>query len=269
MRIALGIEYDGSAFSGWQVQPHARSVQGELEQALARVADHDVRLTVAGRTDAGVHAINQVAHFDATAERSERAWALGANNYAGSDLSVLWARVVAENFNARYSAQWRRYVYRIVERPTRPALQRARTCWSRERLDVGRMHEAAQCLLGQHDFSAFRAAQCQARTAVRHVISIEVRRDTPFIEIDISANAFLHHMVRNIAGSLMAVGAGTHPPSWLDTVLESRERRRAGMTAPAAGLYLVAVGYPTRFNLPVATPDPRSSLTCQSAPPGV
>jgi tRNA pseudouridine38-40 synthase len=269
VRVAIGIEYDGAAFSGWQVQLHARSVQGDLQRALARVADHDIRLTAAGRTDAGVHALRQVAHFDTRSSRSERAWVLGSNSNSESDVSVLWARSVPESFHARYSAQWRRYVYRIQVWPVRPALDRNRACWSRKPLDVRLMQEAARHLLGEHDFSAFRAAECQAATAVRNVMAIEVRHKHPFVEIDIQASAFLQHMVRNIAGSLMTVGSGARPPGWLAEVLASRERRVAGVTAPAAGLYLVDVGYPDQFNLPMGPAEPDSITTCPRGGGGV
>ncbi len=250
MRVALGIEYDGSAYCGWQVQPHVRTVQGELERALSAVADHDLCLTVAGRTDRGVHALMQVAHFDTKARRSARAWALGANSRLPTDISVLWAREVSENFHARFSAQSRRYLYRILDRPIRPALDRERVCWSRRPLDERRMRDAAEILVGEHDFSAFRAAECQARTTVRRLISVGVTRSGAVVEIDLRANAFLHHMVRIIAGSLLAVGTGDRPPEWLGEVLASRDRTRAGFTAPSAGLFFMAVEYPRVHELP-------------------
>jgi tRNA pseudouridine38-40 synthase len=250
MRIALGVEYDGSAFCGWQFQSHGRSVQGELERALSSVADQEVKLTAAGRTDAGVHALMQVAHFDTTAQRSERSWVLGANSNCPADLSVLWARGAPEQFHARHSAVARRYLYRIVDRPIRPALDRLRVCWCRKRLDDRAMHVAAQVLLGEHDFSAFRAAECQSRSPVRRVIDVSVQRVGGVVAITIEANAFLHHMVRNIAGALLAVGTAERDPAWLAELLESRDRTRGGVTAPPQGLYFTAPSYPAAFGLP-------------------
>jgi tRNA pseudouridine38-40 synthase len=249
-RIAIGIEYDGSAYCGWQQQPHARSVQGELERALTIVADHPVQLTAAGRTDAGVHALLQVAHFDTAATRPEHAWVLGGSAEAASDISVLWARAVPAEFNARFSALSRTYLYCIVNRRVRPALDRQRMAWIRRPLDAGAMHEAAQSLLGEHDFSAFRAAECQSSTPVRRVTDLVVRRDGDRLEISIRANAFLHHMVRNIVGTLIAVGVGDQPAGWVAEVLAGRERARAGATAPPQGLYFAGVEYDPSFALP-------------------
>lgn len=249
-RIALGIEYDGSAYSGWQTQIHARSVQGELERALSRVADHKVTLTAAGRTDAGVHALAQVAHFDSDAQRPIQAWVLGANAESADDVSVQWAAPVPDDFNARHSAMSRSYLYRILSRPMRPALQRNRVCWRRKPLDAERMHEAAQVLVGQHDFSSFRAAECQSRTPVRNLLEISVTRSGDQLELRVRANAFLHHMVRNIAGSLLAVGSGDRSARWIGEVLEARDRALAGVTAPPQGLYLTAVEYPPVYGLP-------------------
>ena len=249
-RFAIGIEYDGSAYSGWQTQSHARSVQAELQAALSRVADGTVELTSAGRTDAGVHALAQVAHFDSAAPRPLQAWVLGGNAWSPDDISVLWARQVPDDFHARFSALSRTYVYRILNRPIRPALDRQRVCWRRRELDAARMHEAAQALVGEHDFSSFRAAECQSPTPMRRVLEIAVSRHDPIVEIRVSANAFLHHMVRNIAGTLIAVGTGDRPVSWIAEVLECRDRTRAGMTAPPQGLYFAGVEYPSGFGLP-------------------
>ncbi len=254
-RIALGIEYDGTAYSGWQLQSHARSVQGELEHALSVVADHPVQLTAAGRTDAGVHALAQVAHFDTTSARPEQAWILGGTAESSSDISVLWAREVTEEFHARFSALSRSYLYRIVNRRVRPALDRVRACWVRRPLDADAMNAAAQALLGEHDFSAFRAAECQSSTPMRRVTSVTVRRDEgDRVEIAITANAFLHHMVRNIAGTLIAVGVGDRPPEWVARVLDGRDRTQAGATAPPQGLYFAGVEYDAGFGLPSAAP---------------
>lgn len=262
-RIALGIEYDGSAFAGWQFQSHARSVQGVLQQAVGTVANHEVQLTAAGRTDAGVHALSQVAHFDTTAERSERAWVLGTNSTAERDVSVLWACEVPERFHARHDALSRSYRYRILNRQVRPALERDRVCWFRGTLDADTMHHAAQVLVGEHDFSSFRAAECQSPTPMRRVHRVSVLRDRDIVEIAITANAFLHHMVRNIAGTLLAVGCGDRPMEWVAEVLRARDRTRAGVTAPPQGLYLAGVEYPSAYGLPstaALAPQPRHSV---------
>lgn len=246
-RLALCLEYDGSAFCGWQRQGHARSVQGEVERAVAGVADEPVQVVVAGRTDAGVHASGQVAHFDTTARRSLRAWLLGINSNLPADISIGRVEEVPDDFHARYSAVARTYRYMIFNSPVRSALHHRRAWWLHGALDLPAMQQAAYCLLGEHDFSAFRAAQCQSRTATRHMQHIEIRRQGAFIVIECCANAFLHHMVRNIVGSLVEVGRGRRPSAWLATVLAGRERREAGMTAPAGGLYLCQVHYPDRF----------------------
>lgn len=249
-RIALGLEYDGGRYRGWQAQAHALSVQDQVEQALSSVADHRVQVVSAGRTDAGVHAAMQVVHFDARVDRSERAWVLGANTLMEQDISALWARVVPEDFHARYSALARSYRYVILNRQPRPALERERACWERRTLDESRMHEAAQSLIGEHDFSSLRAAECQSSTPMRRVESIAVRRQGEYVTIDVTANAFLHHMVRNIAGVLLAIGVGDEPVGWCLAVLEARDRRAAGVTAPPQGLSLVGVRYPPQLQLP-------------------
>lgn len=252
-RVAIGVEYDGSAYSGWQLQPHAPSVQAELERSLARVANHPLRLTAAGRTDAGVHALMQVAHFDSTASRPDQAWVLGGTAECAADVSVLWARQVPDDFHARFSALSRSYLYRIVNRRVRPAIDRARAGWVRTSLDADAMRAAAQVLVGEHDFSAFRAAGCQSPTPVRRVTAVTVRRDADRVEIGISANAFLHHMVRNVAGTLIAVGVGDRPPGWVAEVLASRDRTQAGATAPPQGLYFAGVEYEARWGLPTGS----------------
>jgi len=260
-RLALGIEYDGSAFAGWQFQSHARSVQAELQRALSCVADHPVELTAAGRTDAGVHAFEMVAHFDTSAVRPLHAWVLGANANSCSEVTVLWAHPVPDDFHARYLALSRRYLYRILNRPQRPSLDRDRACYVRHELDVARMHEAAQTVLGHRDFSAFRASECQSRTPVRNLTRIAVERSGTYIDLSLQANAFLHHMVRNIAGSLILVGRGERPVAWMREVLESGDRRIAGPTAPPQGLYFVGAEYPSGFGLP--------SYTLRRPSPGV
>ena len=249
-RLALGIEYDGSAFAGWQFQAHARTVQGELQRALAQVADHAVELTAAGRTDAGVHALEMVAHFDTTAERPLHAWMLGTNANLSAEITVLWAHVVADDFHARHQATARRYHYRILDRRMRPALERQRVCWIRYELDAARMHEAGQALLGHHDFSAFRASECQSPTPLRRLMELSVERAGPYVDLRVRANAFLHHMVRNIAGSLILVGRGERDAEWLSAVLRGRDRRAAGPTAPPDGLYFVGADYAADCGLP-------------------
>lgn len=260
MRVALGIEYDGSAFRGWQSQAHAVGIQALVEAALARVADHPVEVLAAGRTDAGVHALMQVVHFDTTAERTERAWVLGATSNLPEEITVLWARGVSDAFHARYSALARSYRYYILNRPMRPAIGAAHLSWVREPLNEVAMHIAGQSLLGEHDFSSFRAAQCQSRTPMRQVYEVSVRRYGEILELAITANAFLHHMVRNIAGVLIAIGAGKRPVAWAREVLEVRDRTFAGVTAPAGGLYLTGVRYAPALGLPSERGDPPAAL---------
>ncbi|HEY8540204.1 MAG TPA: tRNA pseudouridine(38-40) synthase TruA [Steroidobacteraceae bacterium] len=255
MRIALGLEYDGSAFRGWQSQAHAVGIQALVERALGLVADEPIQVTAAGRTDAGVHALMQVLHFDTTAVRSERGWILGVTSNLPKQISVLWAREVPEAFHARYSAQARSYRYYILNRPVRPAIGADYLSWVREPLDAEAMHVAAQQLLGEHDFSSFRAAQCQARTPMRCIHEIQVRRLGEIVELSVTANAFLHHMVRNIAGVLIEIGTGERPIEWAREVLEARDRRFGGITAPPGGLYLTGVRYAAALNLPSERPD--------------
>ena len=254
MRVALGVQYDGSGFRGWQAQqPGTRTVQTVLEQALARVANHPVRLVCAGRTDTGVHGVGQVAHFDTTAVRSERAWVLGGNAHLPLDISLNWARETPDDFHARFSALARRYRYLILNRAQRSALWRERAAWHYRPLDAERMQRAGQALVGEHDFSSFRAAECQARHPVRDIHELTIRRQGDGVVLDVEANAFLHHMVRNIAGVLMTIGVGDRPVEWVRGVLEQRDRTQAGVTAPAQGLYLAAVRYPEQFGLPAVT----------------
>jgi tRNA pseudouridine38-40 synthase len=253
-RIAIGIEYDGARYAGWQRQREVISVQAEVERALAAVADHPVEAGCGGRTDAGVHALGQVAHFDTTASRPMRGWTLGANTQLPPDIAVLWAVEVPAAFHARYSAVARSYRYVIQNRPVRPALARQRACWIHQPLDSAAMHDAAQCLVGEHDFSAFRAAECQSRTPVRRLDRIAVERNGDQVVLEVTANAFLHHMVRNIAGTLIAVGVGERPAQWVAAALASRDRRAAGITAPAGGLYFLRIEYPHEFRLPVTVP---------------
>ncbi|MGD8566480.1 MAG: tRNA pseudouridine(38-40) synthase TruA [Gammaproteobacteria bacterium] len=250
MRMALGVEYDGTNYVGWQMQDNGPSVQAVVESALARVADHPLRTICAGRTDTGVHALAQVVHFDTQAERSERAWVFGANTHLPKDVAVIWAKPVDGEFHARFSARRRRYRYVIFNRPVRPTFLAYRVAWEYRPLEVDRMAAAAQFLLGEHDFSAYRAAGCQSRTPMRRVEQIAVTRTDDIVIIDIVANAFLHHMVRNIAGVLMAIGAGEQSVDWTRQVLEARDRSQGGITAPPHGLYLVDVDYSPEYELP-------------------
>lgn len=250
-RIAIGIEYDGSQFNGYQMQASGtRTIQEQVEQALSKVADHPVSTTCAGRTDTGVHATHQVLHFDTTAVRENKAWLFGVNTHLPRDVSVSWAKEVPEDFSARFKATRRSYRYVIANTRTRPAILADRVTWIHDDLDITAMHDAAQALIGEHDFSSFRSSQCQAKHANRLMYSIEVSRSDRFIYIDVSANAFLHHMVRNIVGSLLVVGKGEKPVSWMAELLAERDRKLAGVTAAAAGLYLVAVEYPQEYGLP-------------------
>ncbi len=251
MRIAMAVEYDGSEFCGWQLQePGVRTVQGAVEQAVGKVAAEPVRVQCAGRTDTGVHATGQVIHFDTSAVRDERAWVFGSNANLPKDVCILWARPVANDFHARFSAVRRAYRYVIFNRSVRPTFLRRRVSWACRLLDANRMAEAAQYLLGEHDFSSYRAVACQAKSPVRTLHRLTVERQGQFIHLDIEANAFLHHMVRNIAGVLMAIGSGEQEPEWAKEVLEARDRRLGGVTAPPGGLYLTAVDYPDAFDIP-------------------
>ena len=252
MRIALGIEYDGTDFLGWQRLSHGRSVQRAVEAALSFVAAHPVDVTCAGRTDAGVHARCQVVHFDSTVERSVRAWTLGANSNLSRDVAVLWAQPVADGFHARFGARARRYRYLILNRPVRAALESRFIAWERVPLDVALMQRAAQALIGEHDFNAFRTVACQANSPMRNVREIAISRDGDRVSIEIEANAFLHHMVRNIVGSLLPVGRGERAPEWLADVLRGRDRSVAGPTAPASGLTFLGPRYPAEWRLPAA-----------------
>lgn len=251
-RVALGIEYDGSDFSGWQIQPKqsVRTVQAQLTRALSQVANHPVRLYCAGRTDAGVHACAQVIHFGTDSIRPEKAWVRGGNALLPPDISIRWAQDVEDDFHARFSATARRYHYLIDNRQERSALLRGRCTHHFTPLNAERMSEAAHALIGEHDFSAFRGAYCQSSTPMRHVMELNVTRQGHFILVDIKANAFLLHMVRNIVGALLPVGAGSQPPSWVAEVLAGRDRRLAGPTAAPDGLYLMQVDYPQQYNLP-------------------
>jgi tRNA pseudouridine38-40 synthase len=250
MKIALGVEYDGTDFHGWQFQGDVRSVQECLEKALSKVADHPLTVHCAGRTDTGVHATGQVVHFETEAVRSPRSWVLGCNVNLPNDISVLWAQEMPEDFHARFSAVGRHYRYRILNRATRSALWRERATWMHHALDERRMQQAAQYLVGTHDFSSYRALACQAKHPVRTVHSLSVRRQHEMVVIDIHANAFLHHMVRNIAGVLMAIGKGDQEVTWTAEILALRDRTQGGVTAPPQGLCLTKVDYPQNYLIP-------------------
>lgn len=250
MRIAMGLEYDGTAFHGWQLQDEARTVQAVVEAAVARVADHPVRVHCAGRTDRGVHAEEQVIHFDTPSRRAERSWVLGTNVNLPPDVAVSWARPVDPTFHARFSAIARHYRYRILCRPTRSPLARDRAVWMHQDLDLERMREAAAFLVGEHDFSSFRALGCQAKSPVRRVFYCDWVREGELLELRIGANGFLHHMVRNIVGVLTAIGRGEADPVWVAELLAIRDRTRGGVTAPPQGLYFVRADYPAAFALP-------------------
>jgi len=250
MRIALGVEYDGSNYCGWQYQDHSPSVQSDLEQALSRVADEKIRVICAGRTDTGVHARNQVVHFDTTAGRSDRAWVFGANTHLNDGIAVLWACSIDDAFHARFSAIRRRYRYIIFNRRIRPTFLAKRVTWEYRELDSDRMQLAASHLIGNHDFNAYRSAACQAKSSEREILQLDVHRQKEFVIIDVVANAFLHHMVRNIAGVLISIGAGEHPPQWSKEILFSKDRTLAAMTAKPFGLYLMDIRYPPEFMLP-------------------
>ncbi|MDX1633130.1 MAG: tRNA pseudouridine(38-40) synthase TruA [Marinobacter sp.] len=256
-RVALIFEYDGAAFHGWQLQKSGvPSVEAMLARAVARVADHPVELVCAGRTDAGVHASYQVVHFDTPSVRNLRSWVMGINTAMSGAVSVHWAGNVDDSFHARFSASYRRYRYILYNHPVRPAILRNQVSWTYRPLDAQRMHRAAQVLCGEQDFSSFRAAGCQSRTPNRNLHRITVSRHGDYVVIDVQANAFLHHMVRNMAGALMAVGSGERPEAWIRDILEARDRTLAGVTAPPFGLYLVDVGYPEGYGLPPSRPGP-------------
>ncbi|KEF32308.1 MAG: tRNA pseudouridine(38-40) synthase TruA [Gammaproteobacteria bacterium] len=256
-RVVLAFEYDGRGFHGWQFQKSGvRSVEGDLAKAVAKVANHPVELVCAGRTDAGVHASYQIAHFETASIRNLRSWVMGINTSLPGDIAVHWAGNGSDDFHARFSAVYRRYRYVIYNHAVRPGIQRGQVSWTFRPLDADRMNQAAQALVGEHDFSSFRAAGCQSRTPVRFMEQISVTRKGDYVVIDVQANAFLHHMVRNIAGALMSVGAGQQPPEWIREILAQRDRTVAGVTAPPHGLYLVDVGYPAWCGVPDAACGP-------------
>jgi tRNA pseudouridine38-40 synthase len=248
-RIVLGIEYDGSQFSGWQWQTGKRTVQSVLEYALSQVANQPITVICAGRTDAGVHAFEQVVHFDTPVQRDLNAWMMGGNRNLPDDVRIIWAKPAMADFHARYSAIARFYRYIILNRPMKSALLREQATWFSMPLDAEKMHLAAQTLCGNHDFSSFRAQGCQSKSPQRFMYFIDVYRQHQLVTIDISANAFLHHMVRNIAGVLMEIGTGKKPVEWTQDLLDIKNRSQGGVTAPPYGLHLAGVYYPERYGI--------------------
>ena len=267
MRIAVGLEYAGTAYAGWQRQDGQMSVQAEVERALSQVADHPVLTRCAGRTDAGVHATGQVIHFDTPAVRPARGWLLGANRHLPPDISLHWITAVADGFHARYAAMTRSYRYLILNSPVRSALWAGRACTWHTPLDEKRMHAAVQALVGRHDFSSFRAAECQSHSTIRVLDAIQVTRQGPLVILDVTANAFLHHMVRNIVGAAIAVGEGSRSVGWIADLLQARDRTQAGITAPAAGLYFCHVRYPAGAGLPERASPGQSAIMGALTPP--
>lgn len=249
-RVALGIAYDGTAYHGWQRQKRVKTVQAELESALSNIANGAVTVNCAGRTDTGVHATQQVVHFDAIVDRTSKAWIEGTNSQLPDDIAVVWMKSVSSDFDARRSAQARRYLYIISNEKRRSPIGPKLYARFFRPLQPQAMHEAAQALLGEQDFSSFRSAQCQALTPFRNIHSITVKQQGSLIFVDITANAFLHHMVRNIIGVLEQVGAGSKPMDWVEDLLQMKDRSRAGKMAPACGLYLINVKYPDQYQLP-------------------
>lgn len=256
MRIALGIEYDGAKYRGWQRQQDVISVQGELEKALSKIANQPVEVFCAGRTDAGVHGTGQVVHFDVDCERPLKAWAMGVNTHLPKDIAVRWSKEVSEDFHARFSATARRYRYVICNTALRPAILSHGVSHYHGDLDEKLMHEAGQYLLGENDFTSFRATYCQANSPWRCLHHLKVTRHGQYVIIDIKANAFLHHMVRNITGSLIKVGRGEEKPEWMGWLLEQKDRSIAGATAKPGGLYLIEVDYPEEFGIPKVPAGP-------------
>jgi tRNA pseudouridine38-40 synthase len=254
MRIAIGVEYDGSPFCGWQSQSDGRTVQDTLQLALSRIAGEptaeNISVIAAGRTDTGVHALEQVVHFDTRAERPLTAWVRGVNAFLPYSIAVRWAHPVPDEFHARFSAHGRSYRYLLINRAVRPAIRAGKLGWFHTPLDVVAMQTAAQCLLGEHDFSAFRAAECQAKSPVKHLAQLDIHKQRDMIIFDLTADAFLQHMVRNIVGCLVYVGKGKYPPSWLADVLTGRERRLAAPTFAPDGLYLRRIQYDAKWGLP-------------------
>jgi len=249
MRVALGLEYDGGPFCGWQSQSNGRSVQDELESAIARLAGMPIRVHAAGRTDAGVHASMQVVHFDVEVDRPLTAWVRGVNSFLPSSVAVQWSKAVDPRFHARFSATARHYRYLLLNHPVRPALMTGKVGWHHAQLDLDRMREAAVCVLGEHDFSSFRSSECQAKSPVKNLTRFELRREGDLIIADLSAGGFLHHMVRNLMGALIHIGKGAEEPAWMQQLLNMRDRSLAPPTFMPDGLYFAGVSYPADFGI--------------------
>ncbi len=249
-KIAACIEYDGSKFRGWQFQVGQPTVQEAVESAISSIANHPVTVHCAGRTDTGVHACGQIVHFESNSNRSDRAWVMGTNSQLPQGVSVLWTKKVSDEFHARFSTLSREYRYVILNRSVRPSYLAKRVSWHVRDLDTQRMNESAKRLLGKHDFSAFRSSRCKNKVPTKTIFRIQVNRKQEWVWIDVKADGFLHHMVRNIAGTLIAIGCGDQKLDWVQEVLASRDRTQAGITAPADGLYFVRVNYSSDFGLP-------------------
>lgn len=250
MRIAIGVEYDGRPYCGWQSQTAEDTVQDTLQRALSRIAGEPVSVIAAGRTDTGVHALEQVVHFDTQVERPLSAWVRGVNAVLPESVAVCWAHPVPDEFHARFSAHGRSYRYLLLNRPVRSALHAGKAGWFHAPLDLAAMQEAAEYLLGEHDFSAFRSSECQAKSPVKHLRQLDIRREGGMLVFDLNAGAFLHHMVRNIVGCLVYVGKGKHPPQWMKEILEGRNRIMAAPTFAPDGLYLRRIQYEAKWGLP-------------------
>ena len=254
-RIAIGVQYDGRGFQGWQSQVHGQTVQDVLQKALSQFATVPMHVQCAGRTDTGVHALEQIAHFDIGFERDIHAWVRGTNTFLPETVAVRWAREVTPEFHARFDAYRRTYHYVIYNHPTRSPIWAGRAGWYHKPLDADKMHTAAQALVGEHDFSAFRASECQASSPIKTLYQIKVERFGDCIVLSISANAFLHHMVRNIVGSLIYIGSGKQPQEWLNFLLQQKNRALSAPTFSSAGLYLSAIHYPEHYDLPAPRDD--------------
>ncbi len=260
MRIALVLEYNGERYHGWQSQPACISIQSELETALSRIACHRVGVIAAGRTDAGVHALYQVIHFETSVRRPLSAWVRGTNALLSDDIAVLWASKVDEEFHARFCAIERRYLYCLLNHPVRPGIYQRKVGWFHKPLDLEKMQQAAGMLLGEHDFSAFRTAECQARNPVRNLTMLKIAQHDHLFIFEFRANGFLHHMVRNIVGSLVYIGQGRHSPAWIEMLLQSHDRTLAAPTFSPHGLYLAGITYDAKWNLPAFNPSPFATI---------
>ena len=256
MRVALGVEYDGTNFAGWQIQPNQPTVQDAIQKAISIVANQPTTVTAAGRTDSGVHALNQVIHFDTDAIRTERNWILGLNSNLPKDVNVVWAKLVDDAFSARFSAFRRHYRYVLINRVSRTSIHNNRMWWVFKPLDIEKMQQAADLLVGHHDFSAFRAKECQANSPVKTLERLQVTKQGDCIAIDVTAQSFLHHMVRNLVGVLVPIGQGDQPVAWAKLVLESKDRAQGGITSPPQGLFFVDVEYPQQYSLPAVSGFP-------------